>query len=305
MIRKTVFLLAIVFVVLSGCISDTNAGKGTVQFTSSPAGAQVYLDSQFRGSTPTSVAAVGPGNHTIEFRYPGYESWSSVMVVAPGQNNVFAALLPSSGSISPAGGIVPAGTTSSPVSVTIQENREMMVIGDSIVFSGSAGGTSQVLLTLYGPGFYAKGVSMPQANVNSLGLWAYTWNPGTSIQAGTYSMVVSDPYKTVSERVDFTVTGGGLVSITANSLSAAKGDTLQFSGLCTTGSRNVDLVLYGPDRFAGGIDMGTFPVMADKNWNFKYTLDNTMTTGVYTMYVYDVPKTSSSTVQFTVGYVGG
>jgi hypothetical protein len=304
MIRKTVFLLVIFFVLLSGCISDTGAVKGTAQFTSSPAGAQVYLDGQFRGSTPTSVTGIAPGNHTIEFRYPGYESWSSVMMVSAGPNNVFAALLPASAVTSPAGAVAPGATPSS-ASVTIQENRDRMVIGDSIVFTGTAEGSSQVLLTLYGPGFYAKGVSMPQANVNSLGLWTYTWNPGTSIQAGTYSMVVSDPYKTVSQRVDFTVTGGGMVSITANSLSAAKGDTLVFSGLCTTGSRNVDLVLYGPDRFAGGIDMGTFPVMADRNWNFRYTLDNTMTTGVYTMYVYDVPKTSSSTVQFTVGYVGG
>jgi hypothetical protein len=299
MIRKTILLLVIFFVLLSGCISDT--GTGTVQFTSSPAGAQVYLDSQFRGSTPTSVTGIVPGNHTLEFRYPGHESWTTVMMISPGPNNVFAALLPVSSGTSPAG-IVPAETTATPLTVTIQENRDKMVVGDSIVFSGRAEGTSQVRLTLYGPGFYAKGVSMPQANVNSLGVWSYTWNPGSSIQAGTYTMVASDPYKTVSENVVFTVVGGGVVSVTANSLSAAPGNTLQFSGLCTSGAREVDLKLFGPGLYAGGVDMGTFPVMADKNWKFNFVLDSTMPTGYYTMYVYDVPKTSSGNVQFSVGF---
>ena len=42
--------------------------------------------------------------------------------------------------------------------------------------------------------------------------------------------------------------------------------------------------------------------MADKTWNFKYTLDNSMVTGSYSMYVYDIPKTTSGTTQFTVGF---
>jgi hypothetical protein len=62
------------------------------------------------------------------------------------------------------------------------------------------------------------------------------------------------------------------------------------------------LVLYGPERFSSGVEMGTLSVMADKTWSFKYNLDTTMPTGLYTMYVYDIPKTASSTTQFTVGY---
>jgi hypothetical protein len=302
MIRKTVFLLVVVFVVLSGCI-DRPAEKGSIQFASAPAGAEVYLDQEFRGSTPTTVTGIAPGDHALEFRYTGYESWSAVMTVSPGANNVFAALRPKSETAGPVPVIlVTPETTTPPVSVTMVAARESMVIGDSIQFSGTATGCSQVLLTIYGPGSFSKGMELPLPNVNPSGTWTYVWNPGSAIQAGTYTMVASDPFRTVSQRVSFTVIGGGQVSITSNSYAAAKGDTLRFSGLCTTGSQNVQLVLYGPGQYAGGVTLGTFSVMADKNWNFRYTLDSTMPTGIYTMYVYDVPKTTSGTVQFTVGY---
>ncbi len=92
------------------------------------------------------------------------------------------------------------------------------------------------------------------------------------------------------------------MTVISNSYAAARGNTLRFSGICTTGAKNVDLVLYGPGQYAGGVDLGTFSVMADKNWNFRYTLDTSMPTGLYTIYVYDVPKTTSGTAQFTVGF---
>jgi hypothetical protein len=302
MIRKTLLVLVIFFVLLSGCMSEPVPKTGTVQFSSSPPGAQIYLDSQFRGSTPSSVADIVPGNHTLEFRYPGYESWSAVMVISPGQNNVFAALLQKPVTTGQESVVTSTITTASPVYLTIQAGRDRMVIGDSVEFSGRAVGCKQVLLTIYGPGSYVNGVSLTQANVNDIGVWSYTWNPGSKLQAGTYTMVVNDPWKTASERAEVTVTGGGEVSITSNSFSAAKGSTVQFSGRCTTGSPNVNLVLYGPEQYSGGVDLGTFSVDANKNWNFKYTLDSAMPTGTYTMYVYDIPKTGSSTVQFTVGF---
>jgi hypothetical protein len=300
MIRKTILLLVIFFILLSGCITEEE--KGTIQFSSSPTGAQVYLDNQFRGSTPTSVTGIASGNHSLEFRYPGYMSWSTVMMVSPGNNNVFAALQQKPASTSQEGAVTQATTTISQVSVTIKANRNQMLVGDSMVFSGSAEGCNQVLLTMYGPGSYTDGVSLTQPNVNAPGVWEYLWNPGSKIQPGTYTMVVSDPWKKVSEKMQFTVTGGGLVSITSSSLSAAKGSTLLFSGRCTTGAQNVNLVLYGPEQFSGGSDLGVIFVNADKNWNFRYTLDSSIPTGTYTMYVYDIPKTTSSTVQFTVGY---
>ncbi|WP_321505603.1 PEGA domain-containing protein [uncultured Methanoregula sp.] len=305
MIRKTILILVIFFVLLSGCIVEKSPEKGTLQFTSSPSGAQVYLDDQFRGSAPCTVTGIEPGNHTLEFRYPGYESWSTVMAVSSGSNNVFAALQPTPASTTPIPVIL---VTTSPTGgaqpfVTIKASRDSIVTGDSVMFSGTAIGCNQVQLTMSGPGAYVKGVPFASVpNVNSAGEWSYYWNPGSGLMPGTYTMTVSDPYKTTSDSASVKVTGNGQLSITANNFAAVQGNTVWFSGLCTTGSQNVQLVLYGPGQYTGGVALGTVSVLADKNWNFPFTIDLSTPTGYYTMYVYDVPKTATSSVQFSVGY---
>ncbi len=195
--------------------------------------------------------------------------------------------------------ITPATTQAA---VTIQAGKETMIIGESNVFSGRASGTDRVLLTLYGPGKYENGVSLVQQNVDGLGRWSYTWNPGSAVQSGSYTMIVSDAWKTTSERIEFTVIGGGLVSISSSTASAVKGNTVTFSGQCTTGAKNVVLVLYGPGQFAGGKELGSTSVTAGKAWSFPYTLDATMPTGDYTISVRDIPNTGSSTTQFSVGF---
>ncbi|MDD1686145.1 PEGA domain-containing protein [Methanoregula sp.] len=305
MIRKIIILPLIFFIFLAGCVNETPAEKGTIQFTSSPTGAQVYLDSQFRGTTPSTLTGIEPGNHTLEIRYTGYQSWSTVMTVSSGQNNVFIALTPETAASTP--GSVTATTPSSgssalPVSITLILGREQMIIGDSMILSGTAEGCKNVLLTMYGAGAYENGVSIAQPDVGTLGGWSYTWNPGTKLLSGTYIIVVTDPDNMVTVKKEFQVIGGGKVTVISNSYAAARGNTLQFSGLCTTGATTVQLVLYGPGQYAGGVTLGTFSVQANKNWNFAYTLDNTMPTGTYTLYAYDVPKTTSGTTQFTVGY---
>jgi len=294
---KIVISILVCCVIISGCIASQE--KGTLQFTSSPSGAQVYLDSQYQGSTPSTITNVEPGNHTLEFRYPGYQSWSTAILVSSGISNYYAALTRNPDILVPQNKslIIP-----SPPRITVMASKDIMIIGDAILFSGSASGSDSVLLTLYGPGYYYYGVLLDQPKVNSVGSWSYTWNPGFSIQSGSYTVVAEDAQKTTSGRDEFSVVGGGVVSIAASSYAAASGETITFSGQCTTGAKNVLLVLYGPERYSGGIELGSLSCMADKTWNFKYTLDNYMPTGSYTMYVYDIPKTSSGTTQFTVGF---
>lgn len=309
MVKKILIVSIIFFVLLAGCLAEPAAKTGTVQFASSPSGAQIYLDSQYRGSTPSTLTDIATGNHTLEFRYTGYETWATSMAVSPGANNVFVAMEPipagAPGSVitlAPTVAPIAVPSLDQPASIVLKVSKDSMIVGDSQIFSGTATGCSQVLVNLYGPGIYTNGILLDSPFVNELGSWKTTWNPGSAVMPGTYTVIVTDPTGTVSERHQFSVTGGGMVTISSTSYTAAKGDTLQFSGICTTGASNVQLVLSGPDRYAGGIELGTFSVQADKNWNFKYTIDNTMPTGYYTMYVYDVPKTASSTVQFSVGY---
>jgi hypothetical protein len=297
---KIVFSILLCFALISGCLSSQESAKGTLRLTSSPSGAEIYLDNQFRGSTPLDISGIEQGNHTLEFRYPGYQSWAAVISVSSGTSNYFAALTPRPDMQGP--GKNTPQTTVPPLKVTVQAVKPTFILGESMLFSGTGIGSKSVSLTLYGPGYYSDGVVLDQPKVNSAGLWSYLWNPGFSIQSGSYTLVVEDEFRTSSDRVEFKVIGGGEVSVASNSYSAARGESMIFSGRCTTGAQNVLLVLYGPERFSGGIELGSVSVTADKTWNFKYALDNYMPTGHYTMYVYDIPRTSSGTTQFTVGF---
>jgi hypothetical protein len=292
---KIVLPILVVFILLSGCLSGESEGKGTLQVTSSPSGAEVYLDGQFQGSTPCTIANVEPGNYTLEYRSAGYKSWTSVITVTPGSSNFFAALESQQGSVAQN-----VTTTASLSQVTVRASSSLMIIGENNVFSGTCTDCSKVLLTLYGPGYYAQGISLEPQKTNSASAWSYTWNPGYSVQSGKYTLVVEDGRKTTSDRVDFSVVGGGEVSISSNSYSAVRGDTLVLSGRCTSGAQSVRLVLFGPERFSGGVELGSVSVTAEKTWSFRYTLDSAMPTGLYTAYVYDIPQTGSSTTQFTV-----
>jgi len=300
MIRE-ILVLIFISILLAGCITSQPAGKGTIQLTSSPAGAEIYLDSQYKGTTPSTISETEPGNHTLEFRSKGYKSWKAVITVPPGTSNYFAALTAQPGT-EPGADISPAATTATPLSVTIRAGKERMIVGDSNVFSGTATGMNNVALILYGPGYYANGIALGQVKVTADAAWSYTWNPGTAIQSGTYTIIASDAGTTVSDRVRFAVIGNGIVSVIPSSYAVGKGDTVTLSGRCTTGAPNVNLYLLGPERFASGVDLGTFSVMADQTWSFRYTTDSSMPTGVYTIYASDVPKTTSGSSQFTIGY---
>jgi len=300
MIRK--FLLLLFFsILLAGCITDQPAESGTLQLTSSPTGAEIYLDNQYRGTTPSTISNVVPGSHTLEFRLKGYKSWKSAVTIPSGTSNYIGALTALSGS-EQGTDINPAETAAAPPAVTVQVGRDQIIIGDSNRFSGTATGTSSVTLTLYGPGYYANGIVLDKVKPNTAGSWSYTWNPGTKIQSGTYTIIVHDANTIVSDRATFTAIGGGEVSVTTNSRSIGKGDTVVISGRCSTGAQSVRVILIGPDRFAGGVDLGSFTVSADKTWSLRYTTDLAMPTGIYSVYVSDVPQTTTGSSQFTLGY---
>jgi hypothetical protein len=299
MIRR---FLVIIFagILLAGCITS-QPESGTLQLTSSPAGAEIYLDNQYRGTTPATITEVVPGNHTLEFRLNGYRSWKSAVTVPPGTSNYFASLTAQPGS-QQGTDIRPAETAMSPADVTVRISNERMIIGDKNTFFGTATGTSSVTLTLFGPGSYANGKILDTIKPDTLENWRYTWDPGAKIQPGTYTLLVRDAEETVSDRITFMAIGNGIVSVTTSSYAVGRGETVTISGRCTTGAPAVRLVLSGPERFSGGVDLGTFPVMADQTWSFRYFADNTMPTGIYTLSASDVPETASGSSQFTVGF---
>jgi hypothetical protein len=68
--------------------------SGSVRILSSPSGAAIYLDGEYRGTTPATVTAVPAGSHALEIRENGYDRWTApVTVTAGGILNVSAMLV--------------------------------------------------------------------------------------------------------------------------------------------------------------------------------------------------------------------
>ncbi|MFA5267882.1 MAG: PEGA domain-containing protein [Methanoregula sp.] len=304
MIRE-ILTLIVFSVLLAGCITDTPSEippeTGTIQLTSSPSGAEVYLDNESQGPTPVMILNIVPGNHTIEYRMTGFRCWTETITVPSGTSHFFSALTAETASQPTIK--KPTPTKATPAQVTVKAAKSQMLVGDSEVFSGTATGTSGVSLTLFGPGYYENGILLDKVKPNAAGLWSYTWSPGTKIQSGSYTLVAGDTGKTTSVNVKFLVIGNGEVTVNMNRYSLSKGDTVSFFGICTTRAPSVKLTLFGPGKYTSGAVIGTLSVTSDNAWSFQYPVDKTMLTGTYTISVSDVPKTSTSSTQFTIGYV--
>ena len=59
----------------------------TLEFWSSPAGADVYVDGTLVGRTPSSFT-ISPGEHTITMRKPNYGSWQRQMQITEGKRKI-------------------------------------------------------------------------------------------------------------------------------------------------------------------------------------------------------------------------
>ena len=99
MLQKIAICLLVFCVFLCGCTEPLPEKTGSVIITSSPPGAEVYLDNEYHGTTPNTINAVPAGNHTVEIRERGYTTWSRNITVTSR----------SSASFSPS--LVPGATT--------------------------------------------------------------------------------------------------------------------------------------------------------------------------------------------------
>ena len=58
------------------------ADQATIAFTSDPAGADISIDGEYMGSTPSSLR-VKPGHHTVAVEKPGFKPWQRTLNVQP------------------------------------------------------------------------------------------------------------------------------------------------------------------------------------------------------------------------------
>ncbi len=63
-----------------------------VEFGSEPAGAEVFVNGKFVGSTPSSIS-LAPGEYSVEVRKRGYETWEREVTITGGDVKVLAELM--------------------------------------------------------------------------------------------------------------------------------------------------------------------------------------------------------------------
>src|SRR5512137_1940070 len=87
---KCLPLLIITLVLITGCITpvpkDTPADiqtTGSVEVSSTPQGAEVYLDNVYKGTTPVTIIEQ-PGSHILELRLRDHQSWSKSIQIVGG-----------------------------------------------------------------------------------------------------------------------------------------------------------------------------------------------------------------------------
>ena len=112
MLQKIAICLLILGVFLCGCTAPLPEKTGSIKITSSPAGAEVYLDNEYRGTTPNTINTVPAGNHTVELRERGYKSWSQDITVTSGSTvSVSPSLVPVAVTVPTTGPTITPGVT--------------------------------------------------------------------------------------------------------------------------------------------------------------------------------------------------
>jgi len=83
-------LLVIALMLVTGCLSSAPVDApppvvttGILEVSSSPPGAEVYLDTVYRGTTPVRVIGE-PGSHALELRLRDYQPWTKSIVIESG-----------------------------------------------------------------------------------------------------------------------------------------------------------------------------------------------------------------------------
>jgi hypothetical protein len=124
-----------------------------VSITSTPAGAEISIDQNFVGNTPSSISVSG-GKHMVSVTKPGFQSWSREIAVSGGAVNLTAELLP--GSDVPGKQAVVstvAAIPEKPGAVNPEPQKEIQLSGETETKSGWIGlstrdnGTNRVVIS--------------------------------------------------------------------------------------------------------------------------------------------------------------
>lgn|GEM_PF-1040995 len=79
-----VFSVLLILALICGC-TDVVFLQGSLSVQSDPGSAEIYLDSEYKGTTPAIIHGIGPGPHYLELRHARYPAWTQNVSIIPGQ----------------------------------------------------------------------------------------------------------------------------------------------------------------------------------------------------------------------------
>jgi hypothetical protein len=194
--------------------------SGSIFVTSTPSGANIYLDNSYKGLTPLTIDAVPNGNHTIVLRLDGYEESSRTISINGNSPVITIALNPlptstptetstlqptATGTIQP-GQPVPVPSegygslsiTTSPPGATVYVDGEMKGVTPATI-PGLAAGKHSILLNLtgYSPLNTTIAINAGKTAEYSTGLSASAKTPGFAVFGAALSLGILLTYRNI------------------------------------------------------------------------------------------------------------
>ena len=94
-------LVLAVLVLAPGCTttapsshSTTQPTTGSLELSSAPQGAEIYLNGVYRGTTPSTIPDLPEGSYHVELRFHDYTAWIMDVEVQAGKTGIDATLVP-------------------------------------------------------------------------------------------------------------------------------------------------------------------------------------------------------------------
>lgn len=84
-----------------------STSTGSISVTSSPSGAEVYIDNAYRGITPLNLDGIATGTHAVRVALSGYGDWATTVQVGAGSTASASASLSPAPTPAPAAGVAP------------------------------------------------------------------------------------------------------------------------------------------------------------------------------------------------------
>lgn len=132
--------------------------SGTLALTTTPSGANVFVDNVFKGVTPLTLSDTPSGYHLIRISLPDYDDYTTSATVEPGKTVIVQAGLLKSGTNT-------TSTTLPPTTVPVPKNGSIAITsvpsGASVVLDSTIEGITPVILTDVLPGNHALSLSFP------------------------------------------------------------------------------------------------------------------------------------------------